>query len=229
MNGIIIDDDSTIRILLREYCKLHENINILEEFGNGIEAFNYLKTNKVDLVFLDIHMPILTGVDLVKSLTNIPNIIMVTSDPDFALDAFQYTNIIDYLLKPLTYSRFSLAIQKITSIQNTVLKDNKSKESLFVISQGRNIKLMFDDIEFIEANSDYVNIKVESKKHIVNSTLKNIKQKLPEINFIQVHRSFIVNINKVSELEDNTLIIGKSLVPVSKSYRNDVLSKLNFL
>ena len=88
---------------------------------------------------------------------------------------------------------------------------------------------MFDDIEFIEANSDYVNIKVESKKHIVNSTLKNIKQKLPEFNFIQVHRSYIVNINKVSELEDNILIIGKSLIPVSKSYRNDVLSKLNFL
>lgn len=231
MKGIIIDDDSTIRVLLKEYCLIQKNIEIINDFDNSVEALNFLSKNNVDVVFLDIHMPMLSGIEIVNSLVHPPKIVMVTSDSDFAIDAFKFPFIIDYLLKPLSYSRFLLAIQKLQNEFDKHATNIHSKEerSLFVNSNGRTVKLDFVDIDFVEANSDYVNIYTENKRYIVNSTLKNILSKLPSVDFIQVHRSYIVNVTKIVEIEDNTLVIGKKLIPVSKSNKANLLNKLNVL
>lgn len=231
MQGIIVDDDSTIQLLLKEYCSIHPEFEIIKIFNNAVEALKYLQNENVDFMFLDIHMPYITGIELLESLKNPPKIIMVTSDPNFAIDAFQHAAIIDYLLKPLSYSRFLLTLEKLKSLkkENNTSAKATEKNSLFVSSNGKMIKILFKEITYIQANGDYVDIYTLNKRHIIHSTFKKIKVKLPGSIFFQVHRSYIVNIDRFSEIEDNCIIIERKVIPISKTYRTGLYQKLNML
>lgn len=236
MNCIIIDDELTARVIINQLCDQAENLNVVEEFPNAIQAIKYLNQNEVGLVFLDIHMPDFTGFDFIQTLKNPPNIILTTSDSKFAIQAFEYDCIVDYLVKPIVLPRFLKAIQK---AENTTLKtvsklkpkkiEASTINDLYINIDRRLIKIDILDIYLIEAKGDYINIKTENKNYAVHSTLKKIEDKLPDSIFLKVHRSFIINVNKIIDIEDNSVLIKKDVIPVSRSNRKELMKRLNLL
>ena len=238
MNCIVIDDEATARAIVRQLCSQLEGVNVVEEFPNAIQAIKYLNEHVVDLVFLDIHMPDFTGFDFIKTLKNPPKIILTTSDPQFAIEAFEYDCIVDYLIKPMTLPRFQKAIEKAKSVEigmkseltndSTDLEKNSDKE-LYINIDRRLIKLEMESIYLIEAKGDYIQVKTEDKNYIVHSTLKKIESKLPDSLFLKVHRSYIINIKKIIDIEDNSILIKKDVVPISRSNRAELMERLNLL
>ncbi|WP_299762480.1 LytTR family DNA-binding domain-containing protein [uncultured Dokdonia sp.] len=238
MNCIIIDDETTARVIMNQLCSQVDDITILEEFPNAIQAIKYLNQNEVDLIFLDIHMPDFTGFDFIQTLKNPPKIILTTSDPNFAIEAFEYDCIVDYLVKPIHFARFEKAIQKarnatITnespSTQSTPDQEATSDNHLYINIDRRLIKLEIPSIYLIEAKGDYINVKTEDKNYTVHSTLKKIEDKLPKDLFLKVHRSYVINVKKIIDIEDNSVLIKKDVVPVSRSNRPELMKRLNLL
>ena len=237
MNCIIIDDEATARMIITQLCSKLPSLNVLEEFPNAMQAIKYLNQNEVDLIFLDIHMPDFTGFDFIETLKNPPKIILTTSDPNFAIQAFEYDCIVDYLVKPITQERFDKAIQKAESKQSkpseTVSKGEKveatSGNDLYVNIDRRLIKIDIPSIYLVEAKGDYIQVKTEDKNYTVHSTLKKIADKLPDSLFLKVHRSYIINVQKIIDIEDNSVLIKKDVIPVSRSNRPELMKRLNLL
>jgi len=236
MNCIIIDDEKTARVIIGKLCSDEICINVKEEFPNAMQAIKYLNQHEIDLIFLDIHMPNFTGFDFIDSLKNPPKIILTTSDVNFAIQAFEYECIIDYLVKPISLDRFQKAIKKAEEKSRDVASDSTSEKvtttsdnELYVNIDRRLIKIDIQSIYLIEAKGDYIHIKTENKNYTVHSTLKKIENKLPEHIFIKVHRSFIINFNEIIDIEDNSVLIKKDVIPVSRSKRNELMKRLNLL
>ena len=238
MNCIIIDDEAAARAIINHLCSQVENLNVIGEFPNAIEAIKFLNKNEVDLIFLDIHMPDFTGFDFIDTIKNPPRIVLTTSDKDYAVDAFEYDCIVDYLVKPVTLPRFLKAIQKAESSPGKIETPNspsvqsqtslKEKE-LYVNIDRRLIKIDFEKIYLIEAKGDYILIKTDDSNYTVHSTLKKIESKLPEELFLKVHRSFIINFKKIIDIEDNSVLIAKDVIPISRSNRPELMKRLNLL
>ena len=237
MNCIIIDDEATARAIIAQLCTNIPSLNILEDFPNAMQAIKYLNQNEVDLIFLDIHMPDFTGFDFIQTLKNPPKIILTTSDPKFAIQAFEYDCIIDYLVKPITQERFDKAIQKAESSEVSSKKDTGSTNAvettsgndLYINIDRRLIKIDIPTIYLIEAKGDYILVKTEDKNYTVHSTLKKIEEKLPNDLFLKVHRSYIINVQKIIDIEDNSVLIKKDVIPVSRSNRPELMKRLNLL
>ena len=231
MNCIIIDDEKTSRIILKTLCD-QTNLNVINEFSNAIEAIKYLNNHDVDVVFLDYHMPSFNGLDFIKTLKKPINIILTTSDPKFAIEAFEYDFIIDYLLKPIEISRFKKSISKVTNklvSPTDVTKQLEINKAFYINVNKRLVKIEIDSIHVIEASGDYVIIKTEVENYVVHSTLRKINNKLPDNMFIQVHRSFIINIKQIIDIQDNTVLVHKEIVPISRSKRSILIKRLDFL
>ncbi len=238
MNCIIIDDEETARVIIQQLCSQVDELNVIEEFPNAIQAIKFLNSSTVDLIFLDIHMPDFTGFDFIQTLKNPPKIILITSDKNFALEAFEYDCIVDYLVKPITLPRFLKAIQKAETSTSTA-STKTPHESSTGISSGENdlyinidrrlIKIDIPTINIIEAKGDYILIKTESQNYTVHSTLKKIEEKLPDDLFLKVHRSYVINIKKIIDIEDNSVLIEKDVIPVSRSNRPELMKRLNLL
>lgn len=231
MNCIIIDDEKTSRIILKTLCD-QTNLNVINEFSNAIEAIKYLNNHDVDVVFLDYHMPSFNGLDFIKTLKKPINIILTTSDPKFAIEAFEYDFIIDYLLKPIEISRFKKSIYKVTNklvSPTDVTKQPEINKVFYINVDRRLIKIEIDSIYVIEASGDYIIIKTEVENYVVHSTLRKINNKLPDNMFIQVHRSFIINIKQIIDIQDNTVLVHKEIVPISRSKRSILIKRLDFL
>ena len=234
MNCIIIDDDSAARLIVSKLCGEIPELNVVQEFSSAIEAIKYLNGNEVDVIFLDIHMPTFSGFDFMQTLKNPPKIILTTSDKNFALEAFEYPSVVDYLLKPIKLVRFEKAIKKLSSF---VVKGEKSVSSeasdetkeLYVNVDRRLVKINFSDINVIEAKGDYIRIKTDDKSHIVHSTLKKVEDKLPQELFLKVHRSYIINLSKIIDIEDNSVLIKQDIIPVSRSNKSELMKRLNLL
>lgn len=235
MNCIVIDDEKMARVIIKTLCEEITNINLVEEFSDAIGAIKYLNENKVDLIFLDIHMPNFTGLDFIKTLKDPPKVIFTTTDSKFALEAFEFDFIVDYLLKPIELERFEKAIDKaikaIDSPKKTVEAKIKeeTKNDFYVNIDRRLIKINLPSIYLIEAKGDYINIKTEEKNYIVHSTLKKIEEKLPKSNFLKVHRSYIINLKHIIDIEDNSVLIKKDVIPVSRSNRPELMKRLDLL
>lgn len=237
MNCIIIDDEATARMIISQLCSNVPSLNVLEEFPNAMQAIKYLNQNEIDLIFLDIHMPDFTGFDFIDTLKNPPKIILTTSDPNFAIQAFEYDCIVDYLVKPITLDRFKKAIDKAEAKKITnpkeVSKSEKVETSsgndLYVNIDRRLIKIDIPSIYLVEAKGDYIQVKTEDKNYTVHSTLKKIEDKLPDNLFLKVHRSYIINIKKIIDIEDNSVLIKKDVIPVSRSNRPELMKRLNLL
>lgn len=236
MNCIIIDDEAAARAIIAHLCSKIKNLDVIEEFDNAIAAIKFLNQNEVDVVFLDIHMPGFTGIDFVQTLKDAPKIVMTTSDAEFALASYEYEAIVDYIVKPVTQERFEKCIQKVknslTAQPNKKVvsdSDNTTGEDLYINIDRRLIKLRYQEILLIEAKGDYINIKTETREYTVHTTLKKIHAKLPEELFLQIHRSYIINFTKIIDIEDNSVLIEKSVIPISRSNRPELMRRLNLL
>ncbi|WP_397364620.1 LytR/AlgR family response regulator transcription factor [Olleya sp. R77988] len=237
MNCIIIDDEATARMIITQLCSNVPSLNVLEEFPNAMQAIKYLNQNEIDLIFLDIHMPDFTGFDFIETLKNPPKIILTTSDPNFAIQAFEYDCIVDYLVKPITQERFQKAIDKAKAkqvvsnktVSNAEKVEVSSGNDLYVNIDRRLIKIDIPSIYLVEAKGDYIQVKTEDKNYTVHSTLKKIEDKLPDSLFLKVHRSYVINIKKIIDIEDNSVLIKKDVIPVSRSKRPELMKRLNLL
>ena len=243
MKCIIIDDEIMARAIISELITSRTEHVVEAEFDSAIEAIKYLNKKKVDLIFLDIHMPDFNGFDFIDTLKHNVKIVLITSDKEFAITAFEYDNVVDYLVKPISEERFDKAIKKINNINNDNInaanlipkRSNTEKisedfESSFYINIGKRlIKIDTNSILYFQAKGDYVTIKTESNNYVMHNTLKKIENKLPAGMFFKSHRSYLINTKKIIDIEENTVLIGKDVVPVSRRNRPQLMKSLKLL
>jgi len=237
MNCIIIDDEKMARSILKTLCNEIKLLTVIGEFSNAIEAIKFLNDNKVDLIFLDIHMPDFNGFDFVETLKYKTKVVLITSDDQLAIKAFKYLNIVDYLLKPLSLDSLEKSIEKIkmldvgtiTGSKTLEKKKNHVSDYIFVNINHRLIRLTINEINIIQSDKNYILITTDTETHKVNISLKKIQQRLPLKNFFRVHKSYIVNLNKIVDIEDRTIVIQKNVVPIGNKYWMNLKNRLNLI
>ena len=233
MNCIIIEDYHESRKLVEIFVEKTRMLNLVGSYGSAVEAINDGNLSaKVDLVFLDIELPEMSGMEYLKTLEESPVVIILSAQEKYALEAFQY-DVTDYILKPITYARFYKAVSKAYSHWRRQNNVQKAQNDIFIKKGNSLVKLSYEDIIWIESMENYVLVVTVKEKLVVHFTLKAILQKLPADVFLQTHRSHIVNLNKIDAIKRNSLIIREGTleleVPVGKSYRDQLLSSLNLM
>ena len=228
MNSIIVDDDPLMLKLVEGLIAKAGTIEHLKSFSNPREAQEFIRNEKVDLIFLDVEMPEMSGIDLIQSLQYKPQVILITSKESYAVDAFKL-EVTDYLVKPPTFERFMKACKRAEENLAERGKFEVSKDKLFIKVDSHLVGINIDEITMVEAMADYVGIFAGEKKYVVYSTMKGIESKLPPSVFVRVHRSYIVNINRINSIEDGTLTIGQKLIPVGVTYKEKLMNTLNLL
>jgi DNA-binding LytR/AlgR family response regulator len=219
INSLIIDDEPIAREGIADYCKEISFLNVIALCKNVMQANYYLEQNQIDLIFLDINMPILSGMDWLKNLKNSPSVIMTTAYEEYALESFTY-NVLDYLVKPISFERFLQAVNKVNNYYH-----NKTEiEVLFIKSKKQLKKVNLNDILFVEGMQNYIKIVTQEETIITHLSLKNFKDQLPEDSFIQTHKSYIVSKFKVDKIKDHQIIIGEYEIPISIRLRRTVLN-----
>ncbi|MDR6764006.1 DNA-binding LytR/AlgR family response regulator [Flavobacterium sp. 2755] len=224
IKAIALDDEPLALEILQSLCDTIEYIELNKTFTKSDEAFKYLKKYPVDLLFLDINMSSISGLDFYKKLPHKTMVIFTTAYSEFAVEGFTLSAT-DYLLKPISLSRFQQAAEKAFS-QWKLQNQNIEQQYLFIRADYSLIKILFSDILYIEGLDDYLKIHIQNQKTVVaRMTLKAILQKLPETEFIRVHRSFIIPISKISKIRNKIIFIGQAEIPISVSYE-EAFSKL---
>ena len=229
MKALIVDDNDIARTTLSHLAKQVPNLMIVNEYSNAIEAYHHLQNNYVDLIFLDIEMPEMTGIELTKALSGKETIIIFTSsNKDYALEAFEL-NIADYILKPLMPARFLQAVSKAQSILDSRKEDVEVTKDEFLFVRDSNItrRLKLDDIFYAEAMGDYVKFYTREKMFAIHGTMKSAEERLPKDNFIRVHRSFIIAVDKIDTLQDGGIMINGKFIPVADNYRKSLNTRMN--
>ncbi len=235
INAIIVDDEPLALDVLETYIEQLPEINLLQKCTNAMEANEALKNHDVDLMFLDIQMPQLTGIDFLKTLSKPPMVIFTTAYAEYAVEGFEL-NAIDYLLKPISLERFMKAVNKATEqfkLENPDLAvgEGDGKEFFFVKADKKLVKITYDDIIYIEGLKDYVIIRMEKGRVITLQTMKSLESKLPPNLFKRIHRSYIVATGKIKSIEGNMVeVIEKNqakLIPIGKNYREQLLALIN--
>lgn len=230
MRCIIVDDEEMSRQIIGKFVEQTDFLENIGSFSNAIDASGVLRKEKVDVIFLDVEMPEMSGLDLIKILKEKPQIILISSEQKYAVEAFEY-EVTDYILKPLNYARFLKAVEK----ANEKLSASQSHtpvhkdDSIFIKVDSRLVKLDKSDIIYIEALRDYVIVHTDNKKYTVFSTMKGIEKNLPNDEFTRVHRSYIIRIDKIQDIEDNTLVIKNKVIPIGPSYKAELMNKLNII
>lgn len=219
---VIVDDEALSREVLRKCIGNHNHLKLVGTYHNAIEAKMGLIKNEVDLVFLDVEMPEMTGLELMENFKSIPQVVLVTSEKRYAFDAFQY-DVTDFLSKPVDMERFNKAVTKVMLLSENLSKSNED-QNIIIKTNGALVKVPTGKIDYIEAMGDYIKVVVGTESHVVHSTMKAFISQLPEA-FLRVHKSFIVNLDKVLEIDDNYVVGDYFNLPVSRSYKNDVKSK----
>lgn len=234
---IIIEDELMSQKALERLCGKHGELEVAAVFGDAESALHWLEENPtgVDLLFLDIEMPGISGLDFLAQAPPIPAVIFTTGNPEYAVDAFEH-RAVDFLKKPITMPRFEAAVSR--ALELLRLKSNTTQSGtlgqvgsgeIFVREDGRYVRIGCDDILFFENVGDYVRIKTTTGQHIIYGALKGVDEKLTDPRFLKVHRSYIVNLQKIKDIEETTLVIDKTVIPISRAHRGELMSRLNVL
>lgn len=220
---IVVDDEPLAVSLLGSYVEKIPFMKLVFSTENPIEAMEFIQNNEADLIFLDIQMPELSGINFMKIVGNKLRYILTTAYAEYALEGYDH-NVIDYLLKPISFSRFEKSTQK--ALERLTVNETKENTYFFVKSSGHQHKIIFDEILFVESIKDYVNIKTENQEYIVLDTLKSLENQLPD-NFARVHKSFILNLEKIEKIDiKNVFLSSGREIPIGETYKSDFLLKL---
>ncbi|MFK7935389.1 MAG: LytR/AlgR family response regulator transcription factor [Saprospiraceae bacterium] len=229
MKCIIVDDELMARKSLERFCSKIDFLQLVQTCENGREALEVISQQDIDLIFLDVEMPELTGIDLLEKAAALPQVIFITSKTEYAYDAFQY-QVTDYLKKPINFLRFQQAVQKAKEVHEQQQADSQTtQKEVYVREDGRLVRLPFADILYFENVGDYIRVKTERNSHIIHGSLKSVAARLNHPQFLKVHRSFIVNLDKIKDIEENTLVIDKKVIPISRANKPLLLNRLNLL
>lgn len=229
---LIVEDEELARDLLEKFIGKLPNLELVGKCENPVKAMEILENEKIELMFLDIQMPQMTGIEFLKILPNKPVVIFTTAYKEYALEGYQL-DVTDYLLKPFSFDRFVQAVKKATEViqlknnanQSTVAES--SKDYLLVNSEHKIFKLKFSEIEYIEGMREYVAFHTSNENRIMSlMSLKKLQAELPQDQFIRIHKSYIINSQKVKALEGNTVHIVDKKIPIGASYREDVLARI---
>ncbi|MEG0760279.1 LytR/AlgR family response regulator transcription factor [Chryseobacterium sp.] len=225
---LIIDDEPIAHDIIKGYCDLLPNMQLMKNCYDALEAFDYLSKNKVDLIFLDLNMPVLKGFEFLKTLQNPPKVIVTTAYNEFALEGYEH-NISDYLLKPFGFERFLKAVNKaIGSVDQKVVTNEKSEASnrIFVQSNKKHIQLETENILYIEATGNYIKIVTTTETITIREKFSTFLEQLPQNDFVQVHKSFAVAPKHINNVEGNIISISNDKIPIGKLYKMNILKLL---
>ncbi len=234
MKWIVIEDDSVVRLLIKKYAKKVDYLEFVGEYSSAVEALNEKHIiDDIDLIFLDVEMPLMTGVEFLDALKKPPLVIIISSQGKYAVNAIEY-NVTDYVLKPISFPRFHKAVEKAYSrFQQNEWQSGKSDGMFIKTSPSSLVNVKYDDILWIEAMENYVTINTTTNKYTIHFTMKAIIDELPPKIFVRVHRSYIVNISNINIIEDNSIIIktaseSKS-IPITQTYKEQLINNINII
>ncbi|MCW5515749.1 LytR/AlgR family response regulator transcription factor [Muriicola sp. Z0-33] len=229
---IIIEDQPPAQRVLKKYIEDMGNMELNGTFADALEAMNYLKKNNIDLIFLDIHLPKISGIDFLKTLTPKPHVILTTAFSDYALESYEY-NVIDYLLKPFSFERFVQAVSRIpdkgSNFVGTPGKvENSSDPEIFFIKSGyEHIKININDIRFIQSNSDYTELFLTDSKHLSQEPLRFWVEYLNPKKFVRIHKSYIINTEKIVKIVGNQVYLAnKFTLPIGRAFKEDFMNNV---
>jgi DNA-binding LytR/AlgR family response regulator len=241
MKTIVVDDDQLSRKVVEEFVRRTDVLTLVNSFSSAVDAINEIQSSKddIELIFLDVEMPEMTGIEFLKSMQTTPYVVIISAKETYALEAFEY-DVTDYILKPISYSRFFKAVTKVKKRKEANDRTTKIGETIpgnddeiFIKKKSAFIRLKYDDILYVEALENYVTVMTYDDKFTIHFTMKSILDKLPENKFKRVHRSYIININRIKGIEDNQVIIeledGKKLLPIGKSYKEGLMKDINLI
>ena len=229
MRCIIVEDEPFARKILREYAEDVETLELVGEFETAVEAFNFLSRETVDLIFLDIQMPRMTGIEFLQTVKRDAPVILTTAYPNYALQGYEL-DVLDYLLKPIGFDRFLKAVGKATdyfNAKNLIPHEPVAPSSFFVKCERRIEQIKFDEVLYVEAMANYVIIHTTRGKFVTYLTFKGIEEKLPEKLFIKIHKSYLVALTAINSVEDDEVIVGKIRLPIGKTNKTDFLKRIS--
>jgi DNA-binding LytR/AlgR family response regulator len=219
-----IDDEPLAQRILEKYINTISSLELVKKCNDATEAIAWLHENSADLIFLDIKMPQISGIDFLKSLMHPPQIILTTAYPEYALEGYEYA-VVDYLLKPISFERFLKAVNKVSIPKNVQVKQDINHETspfIFLKEDKISHKVFFEEITYIEAYGNFIKVFTDNRMILVSSTMNNIGKSLPEHLFIRTHKSYFVAIKKIDQIEGNMIIIGKKTIPIGTSYKKSI-------
>ena len=227
---LIVDDETLAQDVIEKYISTIPTLKLAGKCDNAIEAIAFLHHNPVDLLFLDLNMPELSGLDMLKTLTQPPKVILTTAYSEFALESYEY-GVVDYLLKPIKLERFIKAVNKVVEQFNVVYKDNQMKEvppasSIFIIEDQVTYKLVHDDILYIEAYGNYLKMHTLGKTYVTRETMQEMEKKLPSDLFMRIHKSYIISLSKIDSISGNRVYINQQEIPVGEMYKVALKQKI---
>lgn len=232
---LIVDDEPLAIEVIETYLKNFSDIEIIAKCGDGIQAFNILQQKKADLMFLDVKMPGLNGTELLKSLKNPPKVIFTTAYHDYAVEGFEL-NALDYLLKPVSFDRFLKAMEKVyehfgftarQNIQTGIMPARNQDIFLYLKVERKMVKVDVKDILWIESQKDYIKVVLSDKELISKQKISILEELLPEEEFLRIHRSFIISVNKIESFNSSKIEIDGKELPIGRNYKNDCQRRLN--
>ncbi|WP_020599091.1 LytR/AlgR family response regulator transcription factor [Spirosoma panaciterrae] len=225
---IIVDDELMARLSLQRLCEQHESLEVVAVCENATQALTILAEQPIDLIWLDVEMPGLSGFDLLDRLPVLPQVILTTIKTEYAFDAFQY-QVTDYLKKPITQTRFKVAVEKVmTAMRKNEQVRMVNDKAIFVKNDGRYVRVPYDSILYVENTGDYVKILTGQQSFVVYTTMKSLEEKLGG-QFLRVHRSYIINLDKIVDIEETNLVVASKVIPISRANKPELMSRLNLL
>jgi DNA-binding LytR/AlgR family response regulator len=225
---MIIEDEPLAQNVLRKYIKEVGSLELIAVYGNALEAQDTVQSKNIQLLFLDINLPKLSGINFLKTLPAPPLVIFTTAYPEYAVEGFEL-DAVDYLVKPISFERFLKAINKALNKINRQpgnLEDNPADDFIFLKADKKVYRIDLDDIVYAEATGDYVKVITREGQYIANITLKKLLEELPANLFIRVHRSFIISANKIKFFEGNYIKVGQADIPIGAAYRDEIFARL---
>ncbi len=229
----IIDDEPLAIEVIENHVSKIDGLEVAATFQNAVKAFQALREQKVDVLFLDIQMPRLTGIEFLKTLKNPPKVIFTTAYREYALEGFEL-DVVDYLLKPISFDRFLRAVDKVFDSHEPsnptfefIPESPETPHFVFVPSEKKNIKICLEEIEFIESKRDYILIKTTKKEVLTHQTITYMEDRLPEAQFLRVHRSYIVNLKKIESWNHHEVEVGNVAIPIGRTFKQNAVKKLS--
>jgi len=224
LNCIIVDDEPLSQDVLEDFIKACPDLKLIAVCNDALEAGEVVKKERVDLLFLDVNMPKLSGIGFIKSLKEPPLFILVTAYPEYAIEGFEI-DAVDYLLKPVSFERFRAAVNR--TVERYSARDELDlTEHIMVRANKKNYRINFNEILYLEAQGDYVRFVTNNKSLMVHGTLKEFISEIPENKFVRIHKSYVISLSKVEYTEGNQVKVGESKLPVSLSYKDEFLEKM---
>jgi DNA-binding LytR/AlgR family response regulator len=241
INCLIIDDEPLAQEVLATHIAQVATLTLVQQCNNAMEAFEALHKNKIDLIFLDINMPVISGLNFLRSLKEPPAVILTTAYTEYAIEGYEL-DVVDYLLKPIPFDRFAKAVNKVISllekqgrpiatIQDIAIVNNKNtspttgiqKDYFFIKSDGKLVKLNYTDVKYIEGMKDYLKVHVANNYYVVHQTMKSMEDQLPADKFMRIHKSYIVALSAIKSIDGNIIHIDKDTIPLGSSYKDTLM------